>query len=146
MGIVRVYRFENWLYTHHLRPLAYMVKMIVRVLFSAVIPPSATIGEGTFITYHGLGVVMHKDTVIGRNCCIRQNVTIAGGRGGVPVIGSNVEIGAGAVLIGNIHIGDYVRIGANAVVIENIPDNCTAVGVPAKPVKFYEQGKNTFHV
>lgn len=81
MGIVRVYRFENWLYTHHLRPLAYMVKMAVRMLFSAVIPPSATIGEGTFITYHGLGVVMHKDTVIGRNCCIRQNVTIAGGRG-----------------------------------------------------------------
>lgn len=73
-----------------------------------------------------------------RNHCWRS--------GGVPVIGSNVEIGAGAVLIGNIHIGDYVRIGANAVVIEDIPDNCTAVGVPAKPVKFYEQGKNTFHV
>ena len=58
--------------------------------------------------------------------------------GGVPIIGDNVEINAGAVIVGPVHIGNYVRIGANAVVIQDIPDNSTAVGVPAKVVKVYE--------
>ena len=143
--IIKIYRLENWLYNHHLKILATIVKIFVRVLFSAVIPPSVPIGKGTFITYHGLGVVMHKNTVIGKNCCIRQHVTIAGGRG-APIIGDNVEINAGAVIVGPVHIGNYVRIGANAVVIQDIPDNSTAVGVPAKVVKVYEPEKNTFSI
>jgi serine O-acetyltransferase len=80
--IIKIYRLENWLYNHHLKVFALIIKMIIRVMFSAVIPPSVSIGEGTFITYHGLGVVIHKNAVIGKNCCIRQHVTIAGGRGG----------------------------------------------------------------
>lgn len=66
--------------------------------------------------------------------------------GGVPQIGDHVEINAGAVIVGPVHIGNYVRIGANAVVIHDIPDNCTAVGIPAKVVKEYEPGKNTFAI
>lgn len=144
--IIKTYRIEHWLYNHHLKAFAFLIKMFVRVVFSAVIPPSVSIGEGTFLTYHGLGVVIHKKTIIGKNCCIRQHVTIAGGRGGVPTIGDNVEINAGAVIIGPVHIGNYVRIGANAVVLHDIPDNCTAVGVPARVVKEYEPGKNTFSI
>ena len=56
----------------------------------------------------------------------------------MPVIGDNVDIGTGAVILGGVHIGNNVRIGANAVVNKDIPDNCTAVGAPAKPIKFYE--------
>lgn len=44
------------------------------------------------------------------------------------------------------HIGNYVRIGANAVVIQDIPDNCTVVGVPAKVVRVYKPGENTFSI
>ena len=66
--------------------------------------------------------------------------------GGVPIIGENVEINAGAEIVGQVHIGNYVRIGANAVVIQDIPDNSTAVGVPAKVVKVYEPEKNTFSI
>ena len=80
--IIKIYRLENWLYNHHLKILAIIVKMLVRVLFSAVIPPSVSIGKGTFITYHGLGVVMHKNTVIGKNCAIGKHEKIAGGGGG----------------------------------------------------------------
>ena len=43
-------------------------------------------------------------------------------------------IGAGAVIIGDIRIGSNVLIGANAVVIDDIPDNCTAIGIPARIV------------
>ena len=68
------------------------------------------------------------------------------GRGGVPTIGDNVEINAGVIIIGPVHIGNYVRIGANAVVIHDIPDNCTAVGIPAKVVKTYKFGENKFSI
>lgn len=137
MSIMNCYRFERWLYMHKLNLMAKVVKGAIRILWGGVIPPSAQIGEGTFITYHGLGVVIHKDAVIGKNCIIRQNVTIAGGNGGVPVIGDNVELNAGVVVVGPVHIGNNVRIGANAVVNVDIPDNCTAVGMPAKPVKYH---------
>lgn len=44
-------------------------------------------------------------------------------------------IGAGAVILGNIHIGNNVCIGANAVVTHDIPDRSVAVGVPAKCIR-----------
>lgn len=73
--------------------------------------------------------------MIGENTAIYQNVTIGGrGRSGCPVIGKNVFIGAGAVIMGGITIGDNARIGANAVVIHDVPDNSTAVGVPARNI------------
>ena len=75
--------------------------------------------------------------MVGKNTLIYQNVTL--GRIGLdnqdaPVIGDNCVIGAGACILGKIHIGDNVKIGANAVVTKDIPDNCTAVGVPAKVI------------
>ena len=92
--------------------------------------------------------MIHKDAIIGQNCVIRQNVTIAGatlrGVAGAPVIGDNVEINTGSVIVGPIHIGNNVRIGANAVVNCDIPDNCTAVGMPAKPVKYHDP--ETFYI
>ena len=144
--IIKIYRLENWLYNHHLKVFALIIKMIIRVMFSAVIPPSVSIGEGTFITYHGLGVVIHKNVVIGKNCCIRQMLQLLVAGGGIPTRGDNVEINAGAVIVGPVHIGNYVRIGANAVVIQDIPDNCTVVGVPAKVVRVYKPGENTFSI
>jgi serine O-acetyltransferase len=51
---------------------------------------------------------------------------------GSPVIGNRCDIGAGAKLLGPIHIGDDVAIGANAVVITDVPSNSIAIGVPAK--------------
>lgn len=64
-----------------------------------------------------------------------------GGRNGEsgPCVGKNCVIGAGACILGNIKIGDNVNIGANAVVLEDIPDNCTAVGVPARIIKHNEE-------
>lgn len=66
---------------------------------------------------------------------IQHGVTIGENNGLSPVIGHNCFIGARAIIIGGITIGDNVRIGAGAVVVSDIPDNCTAVGVPAMIVK-----------
>lgn len=144
MGVAGWYRASRWMYLHHMKPIAVFIKGCIRVVWGGVIPCQADIGKGTKFAYQGMGVVIHKKAVIGKNCFIRQNVTVGGaggadgGKEGVSVIGDNVDIGAGAVIIGGIHIGNNVIIGANAVVNKDLPDNCTAVGVPAKPIKFHQ--------
>ena len=135
MGIIMWYRAERWLYLHHLTPLAVLIKASIRIIWGGGIPYQADIGKGTVITYHGLGVVLNKKAVIGENCRIRQHVTLASNEEGAPVLGNGVQVGAGAVIVGNVYIGDNVKIGALAFVNKDIPANCTAVGVPAKPIK-----------
>ena len=71
---------------------------------------------------------------MGENCQIYQQVTI-GNNGGIPTIGNNVEICAGAKVIGPITIGDDVVIGANSVVTKNIPSHSVVIGIPAKIIK-----------
>ena len=80
-----------------------------------------------------MGIIINPEVVIGDNVKINQHVTIGGsGEKGCPVIGDNVYIGSGAKVLGGIRIGNNVKIGANAVVISDVPDNSTAVGVPAR--------------
>ena len=102
------------------------------------IHPAAQIGRRLFID-HGAGVVIGETAVIGDDCTIYQGVTL-GGTGKEkgkrhPTLGNNVMIGAGAKVLGPITIGDNARIAAGAVVLMNIPENCTAVGVPARIVR-----------
>ena len=137
MDIYKWYKAERWLYLHHIPILPALIKASIRILWGGVIPYQSDIGEGTIIGYQGLGVVIHKRCVIGKNCHISQNVTLGGTSGlyEVPVLGDNVSVGAGANIIGPIHIGNNVIIGAGAVVLKDVPDNCVVVGVPAKIVK-----------
>jgi serine O-acetyltransferase len=108
------------------------------VFYSCDIGCGAMVGDGTCFSHNGLGVVIHPEAVIGKNCKILQNVTI-GGRSGnkeVPVIGNHVLIGAGAIVLGPIHIGDFAQIGAGAVVVHSVPPNAVVIGNPAKVVRF----------
>ena len=78
---------------------------------------------------HGLnGIIIHPETVIGENCIIYQQVTIAGENGRSAVIGDNVSIGAGAKIIGAVKIGSNVIIGANTVITKDCPDDSKVVG------------------
>lgn len=138
MNIYKWYKIERILYLHHIPLLPGLIKGMIRVLFGGVVPYQADIGEGTVLGYQALGIVIHKRCVIGRNCHISQNVTLGGTSGlyEVPVLGDNVDVGAGANIIGSIHIGNNVTIGAGTVVLRDLPDNCVAVGVPARIVKY----------
>ena len=78
------------------------------------------------------GIIVSYYASIGENCTIMQQVTIAEEHGKAASIGNNVFIGAGAKIIGGVHIGNNVKIGANAVVVNDVPNDCTAVGVPAR--------------
>lgn len=97
----------------------------------ADIPLNCNIGGGLLIP-HPNGIVIHPDAVIGPNCLIFQQVTIGMTHNGVPTLGGHVDIGAGAKLLGCIHIGDHAVIGANAVVLQNVPEGAMAAGVPAQ--------------
>jgi len=89
---------------------------------------------------HANGVVIHPEAKVGPNCRIFQQVTLGtGSRPGVPVLGANVHVGAGAKILGGVQIGDNAVIGANAVVIADVPSGAIAVGVPAK-VKPHARG------
>jgi serine O-acetyltransferase len=83
---------------------------------------------------HPQGVIVHPKVRIGVNCTIMQQVTIGmkDANSGVPTIGSNVAIGAGAKILGPVTVGDHAKIGANAVVLTDIPAYAVAVGIPAK--------------
>lgn len=74
--IYKLYKIENFLYRHKLTFIAIIVRGIIRVLFSCDIPYKAKIGEGTQFPHLGLGVLIHPNTEIGKNCKILQGVTI----------------------------------------------------------------------
>ena len=124
------------------RYIAFILKQANRVLFCCDISIGARIDPSVSFYHSGLGCAIHADAVIGANCTIMQNVTVgstwSGGGApgkGTPVIGKNVFLGAGCVVIGDISIGDGSVIGANAVVTKSIPPNSVAVGVPARVIK-----------
>ena len=82
---------------------------------------------------HGLhGIFISRYATVGEDCWIYQNVTIGEVNRKAPTIGDNCLIGAGAVLIGDIHIGSHVKIGAGAIVNMDVPDNCTVVSQPGR--------------
>ena len=114
------------------------ISQTARFITGIEIHPGATIGRGLVID-HGMGVVIGETAEIGDNCTLYQGVTLGGTGKDVgkrhPTLGDNVLVGAGAKVLGPFKIGDNTKIAANAVVLDEIPDNCTAVGIPAKVVK-----------
>jgi serine O-acetyltransferase len=101
------------------------------------IPVDTKIGYGFYIGHFG-GVVISSESTIGNNCNISQGITIGYSaskkRKGAPIIGDNVYIAPGAMVIGKIRIGDNVSIGGNAVVTKDCNCNDILVGIPAAPI------------
>ena len=109
-----------------------------RVMTGVEIHPAANIGEALFID-HGAGVVIGETSEIGDNVTIYQAVTLGGtgfARGKRhPTVENDVVIGAGAKLLGPIHVGEAAKVGANSVVIHDVPARSTVVGNPGHPVR-----------
>ncbi|MBQ8533683.1 MAG: serine O-acetyltransferase [Clostridia bacterium] len=135
---IRMYRKANWCYRHKLFFLARAISQRAVRKTGIEIHPGATIGKRFFID-HGTGVVIGETTEIGDDVTVYQGVTLGGTGKDTgkrhPTIGNNVLIGSGAKVLGPFKVGNNVRIAAGAVVLKEIPDNCTAVGVPAKVVR-----------
>ncbi len=132
------YRAGHFFYRHKRYLIARLFSQCGRFFTGIEIHPGAQIGKGLLID-HGAGVVIGETAVIGDDCTIYQGATL-GGTGKDkgkrhPTLGNNVMVGAGAKILGPFKVGDNSRIAAGAVVLEEIPENATAVGVPARVVR-----------
>lgn len=142
---VAVYRFGVWRMTIGPKPLRAPLSVAYRALYRTVrnlygieLPYSAKVGRRV-VFEHQHGIVVHGQTVIGDDCIIRHGVTL-GIRSmerlaEAPVLGRGVNVGAGAKVIGPVHVGDGAAIGANAVVLKDVPAGALAIGVPAHVVQ-----------
>lgn len=79
---------------------------------------------------HPTGIIVHPDAVIGPNCQLMHQVTLAG----AVTLGGHVDVGAGAKIIGPLTVGNHAEIGANAVVTKDVAEGAIVAGVPAKVI------------
>lgn len=136
-----VYRFGRWRYGVRPALLRKLLSLVYKVLYKGVqvvtgieLPCEVPIGKN-FVIEHSGGIVISGFASFGDNCRIRNGVVVGLSRVEnpcAPQIGHRVDIGTGAKVLGPIRIGNDVLIGANAVVLTDVPDNCIAVGVPAR--------------
>lgn len=135
-----VYRFGRWRLGMRSVLLRKLLSLVYRMLYKCIqiitgieLPCEVIIGRNFVIDHFG-GIIISGYAKFGDNCRIRNGVVVGLRRTDdpcAPVIGNNVDIGAGAKILGAITIGNHVLIGANAVVLADVPDHSTAVGVPA---------------
>ncbi len=130
-----IHRMSNRLWHANFKWLARFLSHIGRALTGIEIHPGATIGQRFFID-HGMGVVIGETAEIGDDVTLYHGVTLGGtswkeGKRH-PTLGDGVVVGAGAKILGPIHIGDNAKIGSNAVVVKDVPAGATAAGIPAR--------------
>lgn len=140
------HRVAHWCYCHHLKFLARCVSQWSRFWTGIEIHPGAKIGRRLVID-HGMGIVIGETAEVGDDCLIYHGVTL-GGTGKDqgkrhPTIGNNVLISSGAKVLGPFKVGDNARIASNAVVLREVPEDATAVGIPAQIVRI--AGKTTHY-
>jgi serine O-acetyltransferase len=135
---ILAHRLAHKLYCWGVPLIPRVISQISRFLTGIEIHPGARIGRRFFID-HGMGVVIGETTEIGDDVLLYQGVTL-GGTGNEkgkrhPTLGNHVVVGTGAKILGNILVGNNVKIGAGSVVVHPVPDNSTVVGVPGRVVR-----------
>ena len=147
---IHVARFGRWRMGIRPKPLRVPFSLLYRVLYNFVhffasihLPYSVTIGR-RFTLEHSGGITIHGAVVIGDDCIVRQCCTLGIRRmerlHDAPVLGNGVIVGAGAKVLGRVHLGDGCQIGANAVVLDDVPAGAIAAGVPARVVGRVREG------
>ncbi|MBK9343504.1 MAG: serine acetyltransferase [Dehalococcoidia bacterium] len=138
LQVLLVYRFQAWARAHRVPIIPFCCRRLTMVLAGVSIGDHVQIGPGLLLN-HG-HVIIDGEVTIGPDCSISPFVTLGLNTGGPdvslvgPTLGRFVFIGTGAKVLGPVTVGDNARIGANAVVMIDVPENSTAVGVPARIV------------
>lgn len=127
----RMYYLMRKLHLLNVPILPRLIMLLIRLIYNSFIPPETAIGKNVSFG-HKMGIVLHRKAVVGDRVIIRHQVTMGSG---CARIGNDVDVGAGAKIIGNVIVGDRVKIGANAVVVKDIPSDVVVAGIPAKVVR-----------
>ena len=131
------HRFAHELWRQGRRDFALYLQSQSSKIFSTDIHPAARFGRGIMLD-HATGFVVGETAVVGDNCSFLHAVTLGGSGKATgdrhPKIGAGVLIGAGAKVLGNIHVGNCALIAAGSVVLQDVPPHMTVAGVPAKIV------------
>jgi len=132
------HRIAHFFYRHNMKFIARIVSQWSRFWTGIEIHPGAKIGRRLVID-HGMGIVIGETAEIGDDCLLYHGVTLGGtGKDSGkrhPTLGNNVMVSTGAKVLGPFKVGDNSRIAANAVVLQEVPENATAVGIPAQIVR-----------
>lgn len=145
MHAIKAQQFAHRLYAKKVPFVPRLITWITFHLCHCDLAAKTVIGRGTSLGHKGLGIVINQNSVIGENCIIAQNVTLAGGKGGSPVMGDYIYVGCNSVIYGGVNIGDNVTIGACSFVNKDIPSNAVAVGVPAKVIRIKDENEILEH-
>lgn len=132
------YRIAHALHVKGFCRISRVIMGISQMLTGVDLHPGATVGRRVFFD-HAVGIVVGETAQIGNDVLIYQGVTLGGvslekGVKRHPTIGDGAVIGSGAKVLGNISIGKNCRIGSNSVVVKDVPDESTAVGIPARVI------------
>ncbi len=141
--VMVVYRFGCWRYgikniwQRKVFSLIYKILFkLIQILTGVELPCEVKIGQQFVIDHFG-GIIISGYAQFGDNCRIRNGVVVGLAKISepcAPIIGSNVDIGTGAKVLGRIKIGNDVIIGANAVVVKDVADGMIVAGIPAKVI------------
>jgi serine O-acetyltransferase len=129
-----LYRLMQWSRRRRLAPLEMLFNKLNAVLCNCIIGRGAEFGPG-FVLIHSTGIVINGAVRGGRGIHLEHQVTIGAERRRSPTLGDGVFVGAGARIIGPVHVGSGAKIGANAVVLDDVPADGVAVGVPARVIQ-----------
>ncbi|MBI4332752.1 MAG: serine O-acetyltransferase [Chloroflexi bacterium] len=133
-----MHRLAHSCWTHRLCLLGRWISHMARFFTGIEIHPGAMIGRRFFID-HGMGIVIGETAEIGNDVLLYQGVVLGGTSlekmKRHPTLGNDVEVGAGAILLGPITVGDGARIGAGSVVVKDVPPGSVVVGVPGRVVE-----------
>ncbi|ASU21781.1 hypothetical protein CCZ37_03890 [Vibrio qinghaiensis] len=128
------YRISRWLYLKKIPFLPKFLQLVIFILYNSKVPPDADIGKGSFLVVKGVAVVIINGAKIGKRCRIGIGCRVVG-KGPykkVPVIGDDVFLGPGCVIVGPVIIEDNVVVAPNSVVTKSVPKGAIVAGIPAK--------------
>ena len=142
MNPITLWRWSRAAYRRRIPIVPRLLKTVIFLVYHAILPGEARVGQDLMLDHYGLGVVIHPNVTIGNRVRIYHGVTLAAetwvGSEHRIFVGDDVVIGAGAIVVARIntslHIGNGARIGAGAVVTRDVAPDVTVVGSPARPL------------